>query len=78
MRVERKHRVVGNILHLNGRELEAEIERMAKENPIVAPWSEKEVAILRRLHGKVPILVIAKATGRSRGGVQQKAGRLGL
>jgi hypothetical protein len=43
-----------------------------------APWTEAQLAILRRDYGRVPTPALAEQLGRKRGGVYQKAHDLGL
>ena len=56
-----------NLLDLSGKDLEREIEKIAKENPPrYRFWSQKEMDVVRKLHEKgVPPKAIAKAVGRS-------------
>lgn len=56
-----------NLLNLNGKDLEREIDRIAKENPPRnIPWTPKEIDVIRRLREKkVPAKKIAQLLGRS-------------
>jgi len=42
------------------------------------PWTERDIAVLRRDYGTVPTPKLAKALGRAKGGVYNKAFTLGL
>ena len=56
-----------NLLNLDGKALEKELDRIVKENPPrAAPWTQKELEILQRLRAKrVSAKTIARLLGRS-------------
>ena len=59
-----------NILELDGRELEEEIERIIKDSPKRwggKIWTKKEDEIIKRLQGKVSNRIIGEVLGETRG-----------
>jgi hypothetical protein len=45
---------------------EKDLEKIIRDNPIrYRPWTEKELMIYRKLHGKVPAKKIAEILGRN-------------
>lgn len=67
------------VLNLTGAELERELARIVKENPNKRnTWTEKEIFVLVRLHGKVSNKVIAKALNRSVDSVNNKTAHMGF
>lgn len=69
-----------NLLDLDGKDLEREINKIiddAKSQSVF--WSEKEIEILKRLHGSgVPYRKMAETLGRTIKAVENKTHNLGF
>jgi len=62
-----------NLLDLNGKQLEEEVQRIIKDNPQrVKRWTKKELDVLQSMSGKVPSKVIAEQLGRSVNSIDAK------
>ena len=73
-----KKEVSHYLLNLEGKDLEREIDRIAKDNPPRnIPWTPKEIDVIRRLRlKKVPAKKIAQLLGRSLSSVQNQFSRV--
>lgn len=63
------------LLDLDGKDLEDELNKIIAENP-KEKWTEKEILILMRLHGKVNTRIIAQKLGKSFNQVKHKISTL--
>ena len=63
-----------NILELDGKALQRELDKIAAENPSTYRfWTDKEIQVVKTLKAKgVPARVIAKVVGRSTAAVRNR------
>ena len=66
-----------NLLNLDGKALEKELDRIVKENPPrAAPWTQKELEILTKLRAKrIPAKKISELLGKSVNAIYNRANR---